>query len=121
MPHNARRCPAVRQPVSSMFKLSLAAHALSKLLVGLRERLAGALQDRLDRAGAQAHTEQLFAELHNITARDAVAHRQHRHGRFKTRAERAVCDIGGQQCPRPLDRSQDSAPADSDARSPAQR
>lgn len=78
------------------------AHTLSELLVGLRQRLAGALEDRLDGAGAQAHPEQLFAELHNITAADAVAHRQHRHSRFKTRAEHTAGDIRGQQRPRPL-------------------
>ena len=78
------------------------AHALSQLLVWLRQRPASALEDRLDRAGAQAHTEELFAELHDIAARDTVSHRQHRHGRFKTRTKRAASDIRGKLRPRPL-------------------
>ena len=78
------------------------AHALSQILIRVFERPRGALQDRLDRAGAQARAEELFAELHDIAARYAVAHRQRRHGRFKARAEGAVCDLGGQLSPRLL-------------------
>ena len=102
MPHSARRCPAVRQPVSSMFTAPAPRSALQQVRVGLGERVAGAREDRVDRAGADPRAEQLLAELHDITARDTVAHRERRDGRLKTRAERALGDLRRQLAARAL-------------------
>jgi hypothetical protein len=46
--------------------------------VGLGQRVAGALEDRLHAAGADPRGEELLAQFHHVAARDAVAHRQRR-------------------------------------------
>jgi hypothetical protein len=69
---------------------------VEQIRVGQLERVAGALQDRLDAAGADPCAEELLAELDDIAARDAVAHRQRRDRGLQPRAERAPGDLGGQ-------------------------
>src|ERR1700683_2963818 len=55
------------------------------------------------------------------TARDAVTHRQHRHGRFKTRPKHAACDIRGQLRTRPLSTARAAYPRAARLESPALR
>ncbi len=71
-------------------------NTLEQIGVRVHERAGDALEDRVDRARADASAEQLLAQLDDIAARDAVAHRQHRHRRMKARPERAGRDVGGQ-------------------------
>jgi len=47
-----------------------------QVLVGLVEGQGGALQDRLDRARADARCEELSDELDRVTGRDAVSDRE---------------------------------------------
>ena len=95
-PHSARRCPAVRQPVSSMFRPARRARA-GQVLMGLCQRPRGArARIASTAAGADARAEELFGELDHIAAGDAVAHRQRRDGRLQARAEGAASELGGQ-------------------------
>ena len=75
-----------------------ATNALEQISVGIDERVGDPLEDRIDRAAADARAEELLAALHDVAARDAVAHRQHRDSGLKARPERAACDLGGQLC-----------------------
>ena len=87
---------AFQPPASLVHVHGLArAHAAQQLLVRVLERARRARQDRVDRTGADACTEQLFDQLHDIAAADAVACREHSHGSFKARPERAACDLSG--------------------------
>ncbi len=66
------------------------AHTPEEILIWFLQRVRGAGQDRLDRASANTRAEELFAELHDISAADAVTHRQRRHGRLQARPERGA-------------------------------
>jgi hypothetical protein len=67
----------------------------------LGKGLRGPGDDRVDRARADPGTEQLFAELDSIAARDAVAHRDRRHRRLQPRTEATAGNIHGQRCAHP--------------------
>lgn len=96
IPHGARRFPRGAPPGLIHVQTLAGAHALCQILIRVFERPRDAPQDRLDRPGAEARPEQLFGELHHITTRDAVAHRQRRYGRLEAWAEGAGGEIGGQ-------------------------
>ncbi len=85
-----------------MFRLSLERTDSSRLLVWTLQRGSCARQDRVDRAGADTRTKQLFDQLHPVAAADTVACREHRDSRFKARPERAACNLSGQLRPRTL-------------------
>ena len=78
------------------------ADAVEQIGVGLLERVGDPREDRVDRARADARAKQLLAALHDVAARDAVAHRQHRHRSMKARPERAARDLDGQRRARPV-------------------
>ena len=92
------------------------AKRLQQVGVGLGERVAGAGEDRVDRARADPRAEQLLAQLDHVAARDAVAHRERRDGRLKTGPERALGDLRRQLGRAGARRSPGSARADTDAR-----
>src|SRR4051794_41848526 len=48
--------------------------ALEQIGVGIGQGVGDALQDRVDRPGANARAEQLLAALHDVAARNTVAH-----------------------------------------------
>lgn len=64
------------------------------LQLGVRagQRIAGALTDRVDRAGRHAHAEEVACELDDPPSRDPVASGQGHHGRLKVHAERRAAD-----------------------------
>jgi hypothetical protein len=57
--------------------------------VGVGQRRGGPRENRVHRARADTRAEQLFQELHGISAGDAVAYRERRYGRVQTRPEGA--------------------------------
>src|SRR5712691_5443711 len=61
---------------------------LLELGVGAGERVAGALDDRIDRPGRELDAEQLPGELARVTARDTVADRKRDDGGLEPRPER---------------------------------
>ena len=73
-----------------MFRLSRCAHAREQILVGILQSVGGAREDGVDRAGADARAEELFAELDHVAAAHAVAYRQRRDSRLQTRPESAI-------------------------------
>src|SRR5215211_7074347 len=73
-----------------------APHPPREILVGPLERVAGTGQDRVDRASAQARTEQLLAQLDGVPPRDTIANRERRDGGPQPRTERAAADPGRQ-------------------------
>src|ERR1019366_4732069 len=73
-----------------------AAHLAEQLLVGLLERVTGAVQDRVDRTDRDAGAEQLLTQLNQVTTRDTVADRQRRDRRLQARPERATRYLGWQ-------------------------
>src|SRR4051795_11210560 len=66
------------------------------VVAGLGQRVGGPREDRVDRAGADARSKQLLAELDEVAAADAVADRQHRDRGLIARPERALTDADGQ-------------------------
>src|SRR3954471_18582227 len=66
------------------------------VVAGLSQRVGGPREDRVDRAGADARSKQLLAELDEVAAADAVADRQHRDRGLIARPERALTDADGQ-------------------------
>jgi hypothetical protein len=52
------------------------------------ERVAGALNDRVDRPGRELDPEQLSGKLGRVTARHAVAYRERDDGGLQPRPER---------------------------------
>ena len=96
----APQCALVAlQPPAGLVDVDVrrAADLGQELVVGHLQRVAGALQDRLDAAGADPRREQLLAQLDDVTARDAVAHRQRHDGGLQARTEGAGGDLGGQR------------------------
>src|SRR3954451_8524419 len=87
------------------------------VVAGLSQRVGGPREDRVDRAGADARSKQLLAELDEVAAADAVADRQHRDRGLIARPERALTDADGQLARAAGARSRGSARAGSDARS----
>ena len=92
------RAPAARESPAGFVHVQVPsrAHTLKEVFVGVGERVAGALQDRLDAARADPSAEQLLAELDDIATRDPVAHRERRDRGLQPRPERALGDLGGQ-------------------------
>ena len=84
---------------------------------GSLERVGDAGEDRVDRAAADPRPEQLLAQLDDVAARDAVAHRQRRDRCLQARTKRAPGDLRRKLCPPRGARTRGSAPAGSDARS----
>ena len=75
--------------------------ALLQVVVRVFERVRDARQDRVDGAGADPRSEQLLAQLNDVTAADAVAGRQHRQRGVIARPERAVGHPNRQLSSRP--------------------
>jgi hypothetical protein len=67
-----------------------------QVLVGLVEGQGGALQDRLDRARADARCEELSDELDRVTGRDAVSDREGDDRCLQARAEGSPRHLGRQ-------------------------
>ena len=65
-----------------------------QVLVGLVEGQGRALQDRLDRARADARSEELSDELDRVTARDAVSDREGDDRCLEARAEGSLRHLG---------------------------
>jgi hypothetical protein len=95
MPHSARWAPFSRQPVSYHVERRGSADPLQQIHTGLKERLGGTSEDRIDRPTADTGREELLAELHDITPGDAVADRERRERPLKPGSERAPGDLGG--------------------------
>jgi hypothetical protein len=97
-PHSVRRSPAVFQPVSSMLTTGAVLSCCSR---GVRrgERLAGALDDRVDRTGRQLDPEQLPRELGRVAAGDTVAHGERHDRGLQPRPERRAGHAGGKLGP----------------------
>jgi hypothetical protein len=72
---------------------------LLELRVGAGERVAGALDDRVDRPGRQLDPEQLLGELGRVTARDAVSDRERDDGGLQPRPERRPRHLAGKLGP----------------------
>jgi hypothetical protein len=89
----------------------------SEVEVGLLERIAGAGQDLIDRAAADAGAEQFLPQFDAIPARDAVSDRKRRDRGRQPRPERALADPGG-QLPGLLAPALGAADAHAHARSP---
>jgi len=64
--------------------------------VGLRQRLARALHDRVDRAGRKLATKELAHKLGGVAAGDAVSDREGGDGRLQAGAEGAAGNLGRQ-------------------------
>ncbi len=60
------------------------------------QRVGGAGEDRVDGAGRDPRAEQLLAQLDDIAAAHAVAHRQGHDRRLQARPERACGDLDGE-------------------------
>ena len=76
-------------------------HPAQQILVGVLERVAGTGDDRVDGARADPRSEQLLAQLDNISAGDPVTDRQGHHRRLKPRPERALSHFSWQRCSLP--------------------
>jgi hypothetical protein len=87
--------PLAAQPPAGLVHVDVAgaADGGEQVRVGRLERVAGALQDRLDAARAEPRREQLLAALDDIAARDPVAHRQRHDRRLQPGPERARGDL----------------------------
>ena len=93
-----QRALAALQPPAGLIDVERpgAAHPAEQLLVGLLERVTGAVEDRVDRADRDPGAEQLLAELDEVAARDTIADRQCRERRLQARPERAAGNLAGQ-------------------------
>src|SRR5919108_1124999 len=67
--------------------------------VGRGERLAGRVDDRVDRAGRQLEPEQLPGQLARVAARDTVSDRERHHRRLQPGPERRAWHLVGKLGP----------------------
>jgi hypothetical protein len=79
-----------------MFTARAAPARTCSIACGLCQRVGGAREDRVDGARRDPRAEQLLAQLDDVAAADAVAHRQRHHGGLQPRPERARCNRLGQ-------------------------
>ena len=96
-PQSVRLPPRRRQPALVDVDGRRGADVPDQVLVGLVEGRDGALQDGLDRARADARSEELTDELDRVTPRDAVPDREGGDGRLQARAEGARRHPGRQR------------------------
>jgi hypothetical protein len=79
-----------------MFTARAAPARTCSIAWGLCQRVGGAREDRVDGARRDPRAEQLLAQLDDVAAADAVAHRQRHHGGLQPRPECARCNRLGQ-------------------------
>src|SRR5579863_4144014 len=95
MPHNARRPPAVRHPVSSRCTARLVRSRSKRSSQGSTSASAtrARIASIVPLLNANARAEQLLAELDDVTTRDPVSDRQRRDRRLQARAEHTAHNL----------------------------